>query len=232
MSMYPLINQFKMHAEAAAAQVQTCIWGIIDSYDPNTHAVKVRRQPEDPDNPAASLSNWMPLPTMAVGAGFGMQAAPNIGDMVVVGHIYGEANEQIVLGYFFNDAESPPGAKAGEFYYIHQSGSFIKFTNEGKVSLNGNVEIDLTAPAINITVTGDANVNAANINLAASSALSMTSPSISMGAGGQAIGGLTIFDELKAYIDNHKHSDPQGGETDVPTTQLPLSAKTTTIQGG
>lgn len=221
-----------MHAEMAAAQVKTCIWGIIDSYDPNTHAVKVRRQPEDPDNPAASLSNWMPLPTLAVGAGFGMQASPNIGDMVLVGHIDGDANDQVVLGYFFNDIDYPPGAQAGEFYYIHKSGSFIKFTSDGKLSLNGNVEIDLTAPTINITVTGNANVNAANINLAASSALSMTSPSISLGASGQSTGGLTIFDALKSYIDNHVHTDPQGGNTGAPTTQLPLSAKTTTITGG
>jgi phage baseplate assembly protein V len=237
--MNHLQNQMRLQAGLVAGNINTCAWGIIDSYDSANHSVKVRRQPEDPEDPAASLSNWMPLPTMWTGNGWGMKAAPKLGELVMVGHIEGNANEQVVLGFCFNDEERPPAGDAGEFVLVHESGSFLKLLDNGKLTLNGNVEIDLSAPKVVITTTGDTEINAtgnanitgAQVNLIATGSLSLEAPEIQMGADGQAIGGLTIFDALKTAFDNHTHPAP-GGETSVPTQPLPLSAKTSTIKGG
>jgi uncharacterized protein (DUF2345 family) len=50
---------------------------------------------------------------------------------------------------------------SGEFWLVHQSGSFLKFTNDGKVSVNSASDLDLVSGGdVNVTSAGKINLNA------------------------------------------------------------------------
>lgn len=229
--MNHLANQMRLQASLVSSQIQTAIWGIITSYDPTTHRVVVKRQPEDIDNPDASLSNWMPLVTPWVGNGWGFKACPSAGDMVIVLHIGGTVDDQVAILAGFNDVDRPPAGSAGEFILQHKSGAYLKLSNDGSVNINGQAEISLSAPRIIITTTSDTQINAQNVNITAAESAKVTAPDIQLGANGQSSEGLVKFSDLKAYIDNHVHPAP-GGNTGIPTTSLSSSAQTTTVKGG
>jgi phage gp45-like len=86
--------------------------------------------------------------------------------------------------------------------------SHIKFDENGDITIIGKNNL-------NVTIEGNVNVIA---------------PSISFSNGGST-DGFVKFSEMKAYIDAHQHTDPQGGLTGVPITQLSQSAKTTVVKG-
>lgn len=103
--------------------------GIISDYDPTTHAVKVMLQPENVEAPG-----WIPLGAVGVGNGFGVVTAPNIDDMVQVTFTRGDGNGARVTGRFFSTVNMPPIVPSGETWLFHSTGSFGKFTNDGKVT--------------------------------------------------------------------------------------------------
>ncbi|MBV8049005.1 MAG: phage baseplate assembly protein V [Paludibacterium sp.] len=103
--------------------------GTLTSYDPANHAVKVLIQPEGFE------TGWIRLAAPAVGRGWGILAGPQIGDEVAVGFENGDMNGGVVLARLFNDSNPPPSVPSGEFWLLHQSGSLLKFHNDGSVEL-------------------------------------------------------------------------------------------------
>lgn len=98
-----------------------------------------------------------------------MFCAPSYGDMVEVHFEQGNPEAAFVSMRFFSDAARPLDVQSGEFWLVHSLGAFLKLTNDGKLLINGQAEIDLTAPTIHITTTGDVNVAAGgNITSSAS----------------------------------------------------------------
>lgn len=136
--------------------------GIIDSYDPDLYCAKVRLQPEDPDNPENSLTGFLPISTEWSGNGWGDVYGPSVGDVVDVHFQEGGKNAGYISKRFYSSVTRPPGpVPSGEAWRVHQSGSFMKFTNDGKVSVNSNSDMDLVSGAdMNITTAGTFNVNA------------------------------------------------------------------------
>lgn len=82
--------------------------------------------------PEGVLSGWLPIITAWVGNG-------------------------IIVGGAFSLAAPPPQAPAGEFWLVHQSGSFVKLLADGSIAVNAttlNVTGNLSVSG-SITATGD-----------------------------------------------------------------------------
>ena len=94
-----------------------------------------------------------------------MFCPPPIGASVLVITDDTQAESGSILGVFFNDVDRPLKVPAGEFWLVHQSGAFLKFTDDGRISLNSAVGIGLTGPTkitgtleVTQAVTADAGV--------------------------------------------------------------------------
>ena len=144
-------------ALAGRADPRLC---IVSSYDPQNYAAKVLVQPENVE------TGWLPVLSPWIGNGWGLYAPPTAGDQVLV--LFQENDQEVglVLPRLYSNQQRPLAVESGEFWLVHQSGSFVKLTNAGpnndpppKVLINGAVEIDATATTINITVSQQNNSN-------------------------------------------------------------------------
>lgn len=151
--MNHLQNQQRMTAQLAGQGGGTTRLGALANYDPNTMTATVMLLPEQ------VLTGYLPIKALQVGSGWGIVAAPNAGDAVVVEFQEGDSSAGVITGFLFNDLSRPPAAPAGEVWIVRKDGGFIKLTNDGKISINGHAEIDMTAPTLNITVSGNATVS-------------------------------------------------------------------------
>lgn len=157
-----IVNAVKAAAADAVAHRAATRHGTISSYDPANCAVKVLLQPD------GTLTGWMPLKCVAVGNGFGIISAPNIGDAVEIDFQEDDKQTGSVGHRFFNNQARPMNVPAGETWIMHQTGSSVKLTTDGKITMTdaagsivqcdngGNVNITATTVAIkgNVTVSG------------------------------------------------------------------------------
>lgn len=108
---------------------------VVDSYDPTTHAVKVRLMPDSVDGEDPVVTGWVSLHPLQAGNQFGWHMPPNIGD-----HGWVEFHEddreagQFVVATF-NDQFSPIAVSAGEWLYKNKWGSLINFKADGSVTI-------------------------------------------------------------------------------------------------
>jgi hypothetical protein len=142
-----LLNIIRRECQRVLAQRPTTRMGIVDTYDPALYCAKVRLQPEDPDHPERSLTGFLPIASEWVGNGWGLVCPPTAGDVVDVHFQEGGKNAGYISKRFFSSVTLPPmvssaGAPSGEFWLVHQSGSFLKFTNDGKVTINSASDMD------------------------------------------------------------------------------------------
>ncbi|MGA4020409.1 phage baseplate assembly protein V [Ralstonia nicotianae] len=217
-------NQIALAAQLAQAGRAESRVGIVTSYDPGTAAARVRIQPVDPDNPDRSLTGWLPVASPWVGNGWGLDAPVSPGDQVEVKFFGGEIENGYIAMRLYSDRARPTGAKSGELYLTHQAGAFLKLTNDGKFAVNSQVEIDATAPTINIQATG-------NVNVQAGGTASITAPSIQLGAAAQSLLSF-VTSAFMTLFNSHTHPDPQGGNTLQPNQQMGATHLTTTVKGG
>jgi uncharacterized protein involved in type VI secretion and phage assembly len=127
----------RLHAASMDGQRGEPRYGIVSSTDPVRCAVRVNYQP------SGALSGWLQLPMPWVGSGWGMLAMPPIGAQVVVMPVEGDAEQCVVVGVTFNDQDQPPsGYPNGEFWLVHQSGSFLKLQNDGTVQVKGDLHVN------------------------------------------------------------------------------------------
>ena len=131
--------------------------GLVSAAAPHMAMVKVKIQPENVE------TGWMPVLTPFVGNGWGLVAHLSVGDQVVVLFQEGRQDVGIVIGALFSavdlppDATQPPADLEGQFWLQHKSGSLLKFTNDGNVTIVSNGDLDVTAGGT-VNVTGDVNI--------------------------------------------------------------------------
>lgn len=145
--MQKMLNIMKMQSFATQGTFSHTRVGTISAYDPSNHAVKVIYQPDENE------SGWLPMTSQWVGNGWGMVAAPSLGDMVHIHFMDGNFETGMVGGRAYNDQDRPPSAPSGEFWLVHQSGSLLKFLNDGTVSMQAST----------LNLTGNLNVINGNI---------------------------------------------------------------------
>lgn len=102
--------------------------GLVSSYNPKLHAVKVQFQP------VGTESGWIPLASVAIGNQFGHLHAPNIKDQVMVHFQEGDHGTGMVALRLFSTIDQPPQIQTGEHLYLHPTGSGIYHQQDGTVS--------------------------------------------------------------------------------------------------
>ncbi|MCA7118175.1 MAG: phage baseplate assembly protein V [Acidibrevibacterium sp.] len=149
--MERFLNALRAHAGALDQAIAQPRFALVSSVDPTSYTARVLLQPE------GVLSGWLPIITAWVGNGWGLAAPPSPGDQVLVIAHEGDSEHGIIVGGAFSLAAPPPQAPAGEFWLVHQSGSFVKLLADGSIAVNattlnvtGNLSVNGT-----ITATGD-----------------------------------------------------------------------------
>lgn len=131
-----LQNTMRLQAlmqQSGRAQVR---YGLVSSFDPKRYCAKVKLQPSGKE------TGWLPVGTPWAGNGWGFFAPPPIDAMVKVEFPEGVTDVGVVTSCFYNDADRPLQVDAGEIWIVHQSGSYLKLTNDGKVLFHSETEVD------------------------------------------------------------------------------------------
>jgi phage baseplate assembly protein V len=126
--MSRLLNALKTHAASMDAAAPVGRWGVVNGA--NGATVKVLLQPENVQ------TDWLPLASSMVGGGWGLVHMPPNGTQVFCMPDAGDHDSYVVIGATWSTANQPPaGVAQGEFWLVHSTGSSIKLTNDGKVTI-------------------------------------------------------------------------------------------------
>lgn len=170
--------------------------GLVDSYDPSTHAVKVRLQPEN------VLSGWIPVGTLRSGNGAGVFFAPNIGDQVVVEPLEGDHDSRVCTLRLYSTVDQPLNVPAGQIWLQDDAGSFVKFDNAG------NLSISAASGKVSITASGGE--------------ITLTAPTVAISGNLAVSGGISAQGDVQGAsisLQNHVHTGvTAGGSTTGPAT--------------
>ena len=208
--MEGLQNRMRGEAERANSRRALVRLGIVSGYDPDRYAAKVRIQPEDFE------TGWLPISTPWSGDGWGLFCPPSPGDVAEVHFQEGGKEAGFVALRHFGDALRPLPAPSGEFWLVHASGSLVRLANDGRLTLNGALEIDATAPTVNI---------------AATTRVNLTAPEIRLGGEGETFRRL-VNDALVGLYNTHTHPDADGGNTGIPNQPMDADLLTTVTYAG
>jgi hypothetical protein len=180
----------------------------VIGYNQDNYYVNVELYPSDPTEPGARPMETGPIPLGSIwsGNGFGVFCPPNIGDLIMVEYQEGSFQNAFATQRFFllGGNLSVP---SGEFWIVHETGSYFKMTNDGKVEIHSAVEINVTAPIVN--------VNSEQVNL------------------GKLTDALTgLMNEVAVHVYNdHTHEIISPDVTEIPNQQLDHTSLTTHVQG-
>jgi len=125
--MSRLENAMRIRMQGDASTSTNCRWGIVNGAKDAT--VKVLIQPE------GVQTDWLPLLSSAVGGGWGLVHVPPNGTPVFLIPDAGDHESFVVAGSTWSATNAPPAAAQGEVWLVHSSGSFVKLTNDGKLSI-------------------------------------------------------------------------------------------------
>lgn len=200
-------NQMLLAAQMANAGRASTRIGVVTSFDPGSYSAVVKLQPE------GSLTGWLPIVSPWVGNGWGLFSPPSIRDLVEVQFQEDNIEAGFVCQRFYNDADRPLSVESGEFWLVHQSGSLLKFHNDGTVNLVAAGTLTSSAPQwnhtgpVNITGTLHATDNiTTDKNVTATFDISDHSNKSMAG--------------MRTAYNIHTHTDPQGGSVSTPSTSM------------
>ncbi|MDR3736029.1 MAG: phage baseplate assembly protein V [Acidobacteriaceae bacterium] len=131
--MDKFFNSIKQASQGLDRQMGQPRFGIVASVNPNDYTARVFVQPDN------VLSGWLPIASQWIGNGWGLVCPPSQGDQVIVVPHDGDADNMVIIGrvYAAQGGVTPPPAPSGEFWLVHQSGSYIKLLNSGGIVSNG-----------------------------------------------------------------------------------------------
>jgi len=222
MNTHQLTNHMRMQASLAQGAISVSKKGIITNFNPNDWAVKVLLQPEE------VLTQEIPLGAPWVGDGWGLFAAPSIGDECLVVSVEGSYNNGFACLLNFNNDERPLPVKSGEFWLVHKTGSFLKLTNNGNLSINGHAEINVTAPTLNITVNGNVALNASGSVSATANLFELTGDTkidgnlVVSGSISDLNGTKGSIGNIRDTYNSHTHGGVETGSGNTGTPSTPL----------
>ena len=134
--MQRFMNALKAHSVALDQGSGQARFGVVTSVDPSRPAARVSLQPE------GVITGWLPILSAWVGNGWGMACPPTTGDQVLVIAQEGDSDHGVVVGCAWSDQARAVAAPVGEFWLVHQSGSFIKLQNDGTIQMHGDLHVN------------------------------------------------------------------------------------------
>ena len=134
-----LLNIMRMQSALEQGRRVFSKLGLVDSYDSENYCCKVRIQPEDPENPAGSLTGWLPIMALCAGNGFGIQVGLKVETQVKVSFIEGDIHSGVVELCQFNDVDRPMSVPEGEIWIKHEKGATLKFLNDGTIATTATI---------------------------------------------------------------------------------------------
>ena len=122
------LNRLKAQAGALDQATARPRFGVVSSVDTARATARVLLQPEN------VLSGWLPVLSPRVGNGWGLICPPSVGDQVFILAQEGVAEHGVIVGCCFSGLAMPPqGVAPGEFWLVHQSGSYLKLRSDGSI---------------------------------------------------------------------------------------------------
>jgi len=112
MGMESIQNMARREATRSQRAFADSRMAIVTSYNPKTFMAKVKLQPW------GIITDWIPISTPGVGDGFGVYAAPNIGDQVYVLFLQNDWRSPVIIGKINDNAHPPPQVPAGEVWIM------------------------------------------------------------------------------------------------------------------
>lgn len=215
----------KQQAQLVSDNKKFVALGQVSSYQPDRYMVQVIIQPADgsteEDTPALQ-TGWIPLMSPWVGSGWGMFAPPNIGDIIEVHFQEGSLQNGYACLRAYTVGNPPASVQSGEFWLVHQTGSSIKITNDGAITINANAAINVTAASANVTTTGTTTIDAPTVNVNASTAINLNSTVVNIGD----LTSGTLLDLMNstaiAIYNSHTHN-VLSTTTNIPNQQITSS---------
>ncbi len=116
-------------AEQAGSRTTHMRLGLRTSYDPAFYAVKVLIQPDNVE------TGFIPLVPQWCGNGWGFFAPPPAGAQVAVHFEMGGRDHGVCFGAIASNVDRPLPVPDGEAWWQHESGAFVKMTNDGSLTL-------------------------------------------------------------------------------------------------
>jgi uncharacterized protein involved in type VI secretion and phage assembly len=195
-------NMMRREAERSDTQRAQPRRAIVSAYDPNRYAAKVIIQPEGFE------TGFIPIGAEWVGSGWGLYCPPTPGDEVEVNFQEGGKNAPYIGKRFYGNEAPPLAVPSGEFWLIHKSGSLIKLTNDGKLTIE-----DKAGSFLTLNADGTATLKA---NLTVQGSIVATGDiSDQNGADGTVA-------HIRTVYDTHTHSGVQTGGGNTGTPNQPL----------
>jgi phage baseplate assembly protein gpV len=163
-----LANFVKMHS-AKQDQSYGFLRAVqVKEYDPKKNRVKVGFASAETQE-YSIISNWLPWYTPSNGQGvdaesgelWGMVFTPCIGEWAYQIPLGGDPNGGIIVGGVYTDTRPPPTIDgkytvAGEWLWKHRSGSYLKFHDNGDITLFAKGNLNFHAGKnMNTHVVGD-----------------------------------------------------------------------------
>lgn len=105
--------------------------GLVSSYDPKTHSIKVLIQPEGQE------TGWFAIGTQHIGNGWGILAGPQVNDQVEVDFMGGDFEKPRLKGRIHSDQDKPPEVQSGELLFKHEKAGQIYFDKNSNITWTG-----------------------------------------------------------------------------------------------
>lgn len=101
--------------------------------------------------PEGVLSGWLPIQSSWVGGGWGTLFVPTPGAQVYVAFLENDRRVGTITGFHYDNKNPPPqGAKSGELWMVHKSGSSFKMFADGNVSISSAGRTDIVGDKVYI----------------------------------------------------------------------------------
>jgi hypothetical protein len=216
------LNLMRLQAQYANNGRGVTTLGTIIAFNQINFYAMCEIYPADPSDSTsvATTTGWLPIFSPFVGNGWGLFAPVNIGDVVEIHYQEGNLNS----GYIGNrcwQLGQNLSVPSGEFWIVHLSGSFIKMTNDGNITISGGTT---TTPlgSLNLTTGLAINVTAPTINI---------SGQVNLGNLMSTLTGFLNGSALSVY-NSHTHAVTAApGTTGIPNQQMSGSALSTNVLG-
>jgi phage baseplate assembly protein V len=140
--------------------------GEVTGFNPQSWSINVTFYPLSSDDGNDAGAVEVPLQSSWVGNGWGLYCAPALGTQVTVLFENGNLQLPIGLGFIFSGEVNPiQSVQSGECWLVHSSGSLIKLTNDGNLTVFTQNALNLQGDTVNITATEEINLQAPVVNV-------------------------------------------------------------------